>query len=50
MGCKENSEGENEFWFGYKAHLAVGTSSQYILQSLVRVGIEVEGVPAESEV
>jgi len=23
----------SEFWFGYKGHLAVGTSSQYILQS-----------------
>src|SRR5699024_11889943 len=30
-GVKKNSEGKNEFWFGYKGHLAVGTSSQYIL-------------------
>lgn len=37
-GVKKNSEGKNEFWFGYKGHLAVGTSSQYILQSLVSSG------------
>src|SRR5699024_6387295 len=37
-GVKKNSEGKNVFWFGYKAHLAVGTSSQYILQSLVSSG------------
>src|SRR5699024_9147464 len=30
---KKSSAGKNEFWFGYKGHLAVGTSSQYILQS-----------------
>lgn len=35
---KKNSEGKNEFWFGYKGHLAVGTSSQYILQSLFSLG------------
>ena len=29
-GIKKNSEGKNTFWFGFKAHLAVGTSSQYI--------------------
>jgi len=34
-GIKKNSEGKNTFWFGFKAHLAVGTSSQYILQSLM---------------
>ena len=38
-GVKKNSEGKNEFWFGYKGHhLAVGTSSQYILQSLFSSG------------
>lgn len=26
----KNSEGKNVFWYGYKAHLAVGTKSQYI--------------------
>lgn len=35
---KKNSDGKNEFWFGYKGHLAVGTSSQYILQSLFSSG------------
>lgn len=34
-GVKKNSEGKNVFWYGFKAHLAVGTSSQYILQSLL---------------
>jgi len=33
-GVKKNSEGKNAFWYGYKGHLAVGTSSQYILQTL----------------
>lgn len=37
-GVKKNSEGQNVFWFGYKGHLAVGTSSQYILQSLFSSG------------
>lgn len=37
-GVKKNSEGQNEFWFGYKGHLAVGASSQYILQSLFSSG------------
>lgn len=37
-GVKKNSEGKNVFWFGYKAHLAVGTKSQYILQSLLSSG------------
>jgi len=32
---KKNSEGKNTFWFGFKAHLAVGSKSQYILQSLM---------------
>ncbi len=34
-GIKKNSEGKNTFWFGFKAHLAVGAKSQYILQSLM---------------
>src|SRR5699024_8640823 len=33
-GVKKNSEGKNVYWYGYKGHLAVGTSSQYVLQSL----------------
>src|SRR5690625_1760527 len=37
-GVKKNSHGKNVFWFGYKGHLAVGTSSQYILQSLFSSG------------
>ena len=37
-GVKKNSEGKNEFWFGYKGHLAVGTTSQYILQFLFSSG------------
>ena len=37
-GVKKNSEGRNEYWFGYKGHLAVGTSSQYILQSMFSSG------------
>jgi len=37
-GIKKNSEGKNEYWFGYKAHLAVSVSSQYIVQSLVSSG------------
>src|SRR5699024_162805 len=35
---KKNSERKNEFWYGYKAHLAVSASSQYILQSLISSG------------
>jgi len=35
---KKNSEGKNEFWYGYKAHLAVGSSSHYILQTLLSSG------------
>jgi transposase len=34
-GIKKNSDGKNTFWFGFKAHLAVGLKSQYILQSLM---------------
>src|SRR5699024_5904028 len=37
-GIKKNSEGKNEYWYGYKAHLAVSASIQYILQSLVSSG------------
>lgn len=37
-GIKKNSEGRNVFWYGYKAHLAVGTTSQYILQSIFSSG------------
>lgn len=37
-GVKKNSEGKNVYWFGYKAHLIVGTSSQYILGSLFSSG------------
>ena len=37
-GVKKNSEGKNVFWYGYKAHLAVGTTSQYIFQSLFSSG------------
>ncbi len=37
-GVKKNSERQNVFWFGYKGHLAVGASSQYILQSLFSSG------------
>src|SRR5690625_1435319 len=37
-GVKKNSEGKNVYWFGYKGHIAVGTSSQYILQSLFTSG------------
>lgn len=37
-GVKKNSEGKNVFWYGYKAHLAVGAKSQYILQSILSSG------------
>lgn len=37
-GVKKNSEGKNVYWYGYKGHLAVGTTSQYILQSLFSSG------------
>ena len=31
---KKNSKRKNVFWFGFKCHLAGGTKSQYIVQSL----------------
>ncbi|WP_339287861.1 transposase [Ureibacillus sp. FSL K6-0786] len=34
-GVKKNSKGKNTFWFGYKAHLAVSTKSQYIITRLM---------------
>ncbi|WP_026907634.1 transposase, partial [Paucisalibacillus globulus] len=37
-GVKKNAEGQNIFWFGYKGHFAVGTSSQYILHALFSSG------------
>lgn len=37
-GIKKNSEGKNVFWFGFKGHLAVGSKSQYIYQSLFTSG------------
>ncbi len=37
-GVKKNSEGKNVFWYGFKANLAVGTESKYILQSLYSSG------------
>lgn len=37
-GIKKNSDGKNVFWYGFKGHLAVGSSSQYILQSLFSSG------------
>ena len=37
-GVKKNSDGKNIFWFGYKAHLAVSTKSQYILAGLMTSG------------
>ncbi|MFB7305541.1 MULTISPECIES: IS1182 family transposase [Bacillati] len=45
-GVKKNSEGQNVFWFGYKGHLAVGTSSQYILQALFSSGSLSDGKAA----
>src|SRR5699024_4929670 len=45
-GVKKNSEGKNVSWRGYKTHLAVGTSSQYILQSLVSSGNSNDGKTA----
>lgn len=32
---KKNSKGKNQFWFGYNLHLAVSTTSQYIVGSLL---------------
>lgn len=37
-GVKKNSKGKNTFWFGYKAHLAVSTKSQYIITRLMSSG------------
>jgi transposase len=37
-GVKKNSDGKNVFWYDYKAHLAVGTDSQYIFQSILSSG------------
>ncbi|MGG3863931.1 transposase, partial [Aneurinibacillus aneurinilyticus] len=37
-GIKKNSEGKNVFWYGFKGHLAVGTKSQYILESMMSSG------------
>jgi transposase len=37
-GVKKNSEGKNVFWYGFKGHLAIGTKSQYILQSIMSSG------------
>jgi len=45
-GVKKNSEGKHVFWYGYKGHLAVGTSSQYILQSLFSSGSMNDGKAA----
>lgn len=38
VGGEKNSEGKNVFWYGYKGHLTVGTSSQYILQATFSSG------------
>ncbi|QOS97246.1 transposase [Brevibacterium sp. JNUCC-42] len=45
-GIKKNSDGKNMFWFGYKAHLAVSTKSQYILCSLMSSGSMNDGKAA----
>ncbi len=37
-GVKKNSDGKNVYWFGYKAHLAVSTKSQYILAGMMTSG------------
>ncbi|MGG5372763.1 transposase [Enterococcus sp. AZ196] len=34
-GIKANSQGKNNYWFGYKAHLAVTSESQYILSAIL---------------
>lgn len=34
-GIKANSQGRNNYWFGYKAHLAVASESQYILSATI---------------
>jgi transposase len=42
----KNSEGKNVFWLVYKGHLAVSTTSQYILQTLFFSGILNDGKAA----
>jgi transposase len=37
-GVKKNSEGENVFWYGFKAHLLVDCKSQYILTAFLSTG------------
>jgi transposase len=37
-GIKKNSEGRNVFWYGFKAHLLVDCTSQYILAALLSSG------------
>lgn len=37
-GVKKNSDGKNTFWFGYKAHLAVSTKSQYVVAGIMSSG------------
>jgi transposase len=37
-GVKKNSKGKNAYWFGFKGHFAVGTESQYIIQSFFSSG------------
>ena len=37
-GIKKNSDGKNTFWYGFKAHLAVSTESQYIISGLMSSG------------
>jgi len=38
-GIKKNSESNNVFWYGYKVHLAVATSSQYFLGTMLQSGL-----------
>lgn len=33
-GIKSNSQGKNNYWFGYKLHLATSTDTQYILSAV----------------
>lgn len=35
LGVKINSQGKNNFWFGYKGHYAVTTQSQYIVGGMM---------------
>lgn len=37
-GIKKNSDGRNVFWFGFKVHLAVDTTSPFILHALLSSG------------